>query len=38
MKAGSPDSLKEKLHTNLQKDGLAWHKEVKALPPAGTIN
>ena len=38
MEAGSPDSLKAKLHNNLQKDGLSWSKEVKALPPAGTIN
>lgn len=38
MEAGSPDSLKNKLHTNLKKDGLSWHQEVKALPPAGTIN
>jgi len=39
MEAGSPDSLKQKLHTNLQKDGLSWTKEVKALPPIDqTIN
>jgi hypothetical protein len=39
MEAGSPDSLKQKLHTNLQKDGLSWNKEVKALPPIDqTIN
>tara|TARA_R100001591_G_scaffold95546_1_gene101354 strand:+ start:228 stop:803 length:576 start_codon:yes stop_codon:yes gene_type:complete len=39
MEAGSPDSLKQKLHTNLQKDGLSWNKEVKALPPMDqTIN
>ena len=38
MEAGSPDSLKDRLHTNLKKDGLSWHQEVKALPPAGTIN
>ena len=38
MEAGSPDSLKATLHSNLQKDGLSWNKEVKALPPAGTIN
>ena len=38
MEAGSPDSLKATLHNNLKKDGLSWNKEVKALPPAGTIN
>ena len=39
MEAGSPDSLKQKLHTNLQKDGLSWNREVKALPPIDeTIN
>tara|TARA_A100001388_G_scaffold275015_1_gene259728 strand:+ start:39 stop:614 length:576 start_codon:yes stop_codon:yes gene_type:complete len=39
MEAGSPDSLKQKLHTNLQKDGLSWNREVKALPPTDeTIN
>ena len=39
MEAGSPDSLKQKLHTNLQKDGLSWNREVKALPPMDqTIN
>jgi len=39
MEAGSPDSLKDKLHNNLQKDGLSWNREVKALPPTGeTIN
>ena len=32
MEAGSPDSLKQKLHTNLQKDGLSWNREVQALP------
>lgn len=32
MEAGSPDSLKQKLQTNLQKDGLSWNKEVQALP------
>ena len=39
MEAGSPDSLKTKLHNNLQKDGLSWNREVKALPPIDeTIN
>ena len=39
MEAGSPDSLKTKLHNNLQKDGLSWNREVKALPPTDqTIN
>ena len=38
MEAGSPDSLKATLHNNLKKDGLSWNKEVKALPPADTIN
>jgi len=39
MEAGSPDSLKDKLHNNLQKDGLSWNREVKALPPIDeTIN
>jgi len=39
MEAGSPDSLKTKLHNNLQKDGLSWNREVKALPPMDeTIN
>ena len=39
MEAGSPDSLKDKLHNNLQKDGLSWNREVKALPPTDeTIN
>jgi len=39
MEAGSPDSLKDKLHNNLQKDGLSWNREVKALPPMDeTIN
>jgi len=39
MEAGSPDSLKQKLHNNLQKDGLSWNREVKALPPMDeTIN
>jgi len=39
MEAGSPDSLKTKLHNNLKKDGLSWNKEVKALPPVDqTIN
>jgi|TARA_A100000164_G_C21779853_1_gene710484 hypothetical protein len=39
MEAGSPDSLKTKLHNNLKKDGLSWSKEVKALPPVDqTIN
>ena len=39
MEAGSPDSLKQKLHTNLQKDGLSWNREGKALPPIDeTIN
>ena len=39
MEAGSPDSLKTKLLNNLQKDGLSWNREVKALPPIDeTIN
>jgi len=39
MEAGSPDSLKATLHSNLQKDGLSWNREVKALPPIDeTIN
>ena len=39
MEAGSPDSLRQKLDTNLKKDGLSWSKEVKALPPIDeTIN
>ena len=39
MEAGSHDSLKTKLHNNLQKDGLSWNREVKALPPIDeTIN
>ena len=39
MEAGSPDSLKTKLHNNLKKDGLSWNKEVKTLPPIDqTIN
>tara|TARA_R110000787_G_scaffold253153_1_gene358556 strand:- start:43 stop:618 length:576 start_codon:yes stop_codon:yes gene_type:complete len=39
MEAGSPDSLKQKLDTNLKKDGLSWSKQVKALPPIDeTIN
>ena len=44
MEAGSPDSLKQTLQTNLQKDGLTWHQEVKALPninhdnTGGTMN
>ena len=33
MEAGSPDTLKEKLQSNLQKDNLSWHQEAKALPP-----
>tara|TARA_R110002012_G_scaffold176471_1_gene341376 strand:- start:24 stop:599 length:576 start_codon:yes stop_codon:yes gene_type:complete len=39
MEAGSPDSLRQKLDTNLKKDGLSWSKQVKALPPIDeTIN
>ena len=39
MEAGCPDNLKQKLDTNLKKDGLSWSKEVKALPPIDeTIN
>ena len=40
MEAGSPADLKEKLQSNLKKDGLTWTKDQKALPPATdqTIN
>ena len=39
MEAGSPDSLRNKLESNLKKDGLTWIKDQKALPPTGeTIN
>tara|TARA_R100001086_G_scaffold38525_1_gene17098 strand:- start:210 stop:818 length:609 start_codon:yes stop_codon:yes gene_type:complete len=38
MEAGSSDALKDKLDKNLKKDGLSWKQDVKALPPAGTIN
>ena len=34
MEAGSPDSLKGILENNLQKDGLGWKQETKALPPS----
>jgi len=34
MEAGSPDSLRNKLESNLKKDGLHWIKDQKALPPA----
>ena len=33
MEAGSPDSLRNKLESNLKKDGLHWIKDQKALPP-----
>ncbi len=33
MEAGSPDSLRNKLESNLKKDGLTWIKNQKALPP-----
>ena len=32
MEAGSPDSLRNKLQSNLKKDGLTWNKDQKALP------
>ena len=39
MEAGSPADLREKLQSNLKKDGLTWTKDQKALPPTGeTIN
>ena len=40
MEAGSPADLREKLQSNLKKDGLTWTKDQKALPPATdqTIN
>ena len=40
MEAGSPDSLRNKLESNLKKDGLTWIKDQKALPPTTdqTIN
>ena len=40
MEAGSPADLKEKLQSNLKKDGLTWTKDQKALPPTTdqTIN
>ena len=39
MEAGSPADLRDKLQSNLKKDGLTWNKEQKALPPTGeTIN
>ena len=40
MEAGSPDSLRNKLESNLKKDGLTWTKDQKALPPTTdqTIN
>jgi len=40
MEAGSPADLRDKLQSNLKKDGLTWNKEQKALPPTTdqTIN
>ena len=39
MEAGSPADLRDKLQSNLKKDGLTWNKEQKALPPIDeTIN
>ena len=39
MEAGSPADLRDKLQSNLKKDGLTWSKEQKALPPIDeTIN
>ena len=39
MEAGSPADLRDKLQSNLKKDGLTWTKDQKALPPIGeTIN
>ena len=40
IEAGSPDSLRNKLESNLKKDGLTWIKDQKALPPTTdqTIN
>ena len=32
MEAGSPADLRDKLQSNLKKDGLTWNKEQKALP------